>query len=175
MDQLKKYLAGETVIKRFLRETGQTIDWLLDNVRIEPNEGDPLTWPVSWPAEDLPPCHISILQEAALLVWFYQDKGTDEQRDRVSNRLTIASMGLDYRQGLEYRGAQKKKRAKRQTWPSGTKQELNARDQQIIEDYKKAKAKNPRVKPGGFASQHCEKYGLKPTWTRKIIKKNLPS
>lgn len=96
MDQLKKYLAGEPIIKRFLRETGQTIDWLLDNVRIEPNEGDPLTWPVSWPAEDLPPCHISILQEAALLVWFYQDKGTDEQRDRVRDRITIASMGPDF-------------------------------------------------------------------------------
>ena len=72
---------------------------------------------------------------------------------------------------------QKKNRAKKRTHKGLTKEGLKARDQQIFDDYQKAKSKNSNLTRNGFAERnekkYRKKYDLKPGSVRKIISKKL--
>ncbi len=88
----RKLLEEDEIIEQFIKETGKNLDFLLTDVSVDPNDDDPLSWTVSCPAEELNPCYFLILQRAALAVWFYTGEGTQQQRDRVNDRITISRM-----------------------------------------------------------------------------------
>ncbi len=88
----RKLLEEDEIIEQFIKKTGKNLDFLLTDVSVDPNDDDPLSWTVSWPAGELDPCYFPILQSAALAVWFYTGEGTQQQRDRVNDRITISRM-----------------------------------------------------------------------------------
>lgn len=67
---------------------------------------------------------------------------------------------------------QRQKRGKRRTWNGLTREQLSARDESMIEHYKKA-SKNGHISLHGFAIKHADKYCLKPTRIKQIIKSSL--
>ena len=79
------------------------------------------------------------------------------------------------RPAQNYSQHQRDRRSKRKTWAGKNVQERKQRNAQIVEDYKKAKTKNSRVTPHGFALQNYENYELKVRQIREIIKNSLSS
>jgi hypothetical protein len=78
---------------------------------------------------------------------------------------------------FEYRNAQSLKRGKRRIYGNKTLTEIEARNNQIVQDFKKTLQKNPNLTPSGFSKKHAVDYKLKPSMVQKIIKKavsNLP-
>ena len=67
---------------------------------------------------------------------------------------------------------QRKKRGKRRTWRGLTREQMSFRNQKMIEHFKEA-SKNRHIKLNSFAIKHSNKYSLKPTQIRQIIKSSL--
>ena len=68
---------------------------------------------------------------------------------------------------------QKETRNKRRTWKGLTRKQILTRNQKIIEHYKEASSKSGHIKLHGFAVKHANKYLLKPTRLKQIIKSSL--
>jgi hypothetical protein len=96
--------------------------------------------------------------------------------------LTLRIATIVYRNGLipeliiegeahfKYRDKQSEKARKPRSHEDKTPIEIRARNNQIIEDFKEARRKNPRIKASGFAEKHGDEYGLKPRQVRNILK-----
>ncbi len=74
--------------------------------------------------------------------------------------------------GKSRRNKQKEARGKRKTWKGLTREQMSVRNQKIVEHYKEA-SKNRHIKLNGFAKKHADKYLLKPTRIKQIIKSSL--
>ncbi len=147
MKPLHQALGKESVIQRFITETGLSIDWLLSEVRVEvpstddaERSGNTDCWAIFWPSIDLDPKHIPLLREAALLAWFYSDASNDcseEQRNAVARAVHKAALGIEFETAQAFRRAQSEKGRKR--WisasearnvaDSGTEQLARKRDE----------------------------------------------
>ena len=52
----------------------------------------------------------------------------------------------------------------------GTPKEIEIRNNQILNHFREALLKNPRLTPSGFSKKHAAKHGLKPRRVRDILK-----
>lgn len=74
--------------------------------------------------------------------------------------------------GEKYKHVQSAKGSKQRARNGLTPEKRAERNQKILEHYKKA-SKNGHIKLNGFATQHADKYGLRPTQFKEIIKSSL--
>ena len=74
--------------------------------------------------------------------------------------------------GVRHSDTQTEKRLKRTKWKGLTREQRSARNQKIIEHFKKA-SESGHIKLHGFAIKHADKYLLKPTRMKQIIKSSL--
>lgn len=74
--------------------------------------------------------------------------------------------------GEKFKHVQSDKASKQRARNGLTPEKRAERNRKIIEHFKKA-SKNGHIKLNGFAKKHADKYGLKPTQFKEIIKKSL--
>lgn len=72
----------------------------------------------------------------------------------------------------KHRQDQQQKRQKRQRWHGLTRDQRTLRDKNIIDHYRKA-SRAGKITLHGFAKKYEEKYGLKPTRIKEIIRASL--
>ncbi len=71
---------------------------------------------------------------------------------------------------MKYRDQQREKAKKPRSYKGKTPTEIQTRNDQIREHFKKALIKNPRLTPYSFSEKHAARYGLKPRRVRDILK-----
>lgn len=74
--------------------------------------------------------------------------------------------------GKKHSDTQTEKRLRRTTWKGLTQEQLSTRNQKIIKHYQHV-SKNGHITLHCFAVKHADKYRLKPTRIKRIIKSSL--
>ena len=126
-------LRNHPIVIRFEHETGKSLEWLLDNVAVDPtgDEDDPdglcaPSWPVSWPADELNDDHIYILQGAATLVWVQKDWVTEAQKESVNDYLKV----MERESLIKNTNRKNAKRKSRKAWAESLAKDLVSRNPQ---------------------------------------------